>query len=66
MDKKNSNAIKFYRVKQLAELLNVSKSSIWGWVKLGSFPQPIKLATNVTAWREVDICNWLNSKERLS
>ena len=66
MNKQNLNEIKFYRIKQLVELLNVSKSSIWNWVKDGSFPKPIKLASNVTAWKAIDIFNWVSSKETLS
>ena len=61
MESKNSGVIKFYRVKQLAEMLSVSKSSIWGWVKTGKFPQPIKLTKNVTVWNSVDVINWLEN-----
>lgn len=53
------NEIKFYRVKEVAQMLSVSKSSIWGWAKNGSFPQPIKLSKNVTVWSLIDITLWL-------
>lgn len=33
----------------------VSKSTWWVGVKLGRFPQPVKLGPRVTAWRVEDI-----------
>ncbi len=48
----------FYRLPQLKARLGVSGSSIWAWVKKGSFPPPIKLAENTTAWHISDIESW--------
>ena len=48
----------FYRLTQLKSRLGVSGSSIWLWVKKGTFPAPIKLAENTTAWRVDDIDKW--------
>jgi len=56
--------IQFYRLKQLKECLNVSGSSIWAWVKQGTFPKPIKLSENCTAWNAADIERW--AAERIS
>lgn len=48
----------FYRLPQLKVRLGVSGSSIWSWVKKGTFPPPIKLAENTTAWLLADIEAW--------
>jgi len=48
----------FYRLPHLKQRLGVSGSSIWLWVKKGTFPKPIKLSENVTAWRAVDVERW--------
>ena len=53
---------RFYRINQLSEMLSVSKSTIWNWVRKGSFPQAIKLAENTTAWRSDDVDAWINSR----
>lgn len=53
---------RFYRINQLSEMLSVSKSTIWNWVRKGSFPQAIKLAENTTAWRSEDVDAWINSR----
>jgi len=52
----------FYRLPQLKAHLNVSGSSIWAWVKAGTFPKPIKLAENTTAWDAADIEAWVQSR----
>lgn len=36
-------------------LIPVSKSTWWGGIKTGRFPQPVKLGPRVTAWRVEDI-----------
>lgn len=52
----------FFRLPQLKSRLGVSGSSIWGWVKKGTFPAPIKLAENTTAWHISDIEAWENAR----
>lgn len=56
----------FYRLPQLKTRLGVSGSSIWAWVKKGTFPAPIKLAQNTTAWRLSDIETWEKSRIQAS
>lgn len=52
----------FYRLPQVKARLGVSGSSIWAWVKKGTFPAPIKLAENTTAWHISDIEAWEQSR----
>ena len=61
---------KFIRISELASFpgrngrntrsgrLPVSCATIWRWVKLGVFPQPVRLGPQVTAWRMQDIEHW--------
>ena len=56
----------FYRLPQLKTRLGVSGSSIWAWVKKGTFPAPIKLAENTTAWLLSDIEAWEQSRIQAS
>jgi len=53
---------KFLRLNHLKELLGVSGSSIWAWVKKGKFPKPIKLSENTTAWIVADVEAWSQSR----
>ncbi|MBA4381646.1 MAG: AlpA family transcriptional regulator [Sideroxydans sp.] len=52
----------FYRLPHLKQRLGVSGSSIWSWVKKGTFPKPIKLSENCTAWNASDIDAWVQSR----
>jgi len=52
----------FLRLNHLKERLGVSGSSIWAWVKAGTFPKPIKLSENCTAWIEDDVEAWSQSR----
>ena len=61
-----SKEVQFYRLSQLKKQLSVSRSSIWAWVKNGSFPKPIKLGKNCTAWNADDVHAWVQSRIDLS
>ena len=61
-----SKEVQFYRLSQLKKQLSVSRSSIWAWVKEGTFPKPIKLGKNCTAWNSVDIEKWIEERKSLS
>jgi prophage regulatory protein len=61
-----TNNIQFYRLSQLKQQLSVSRSSIWSWVKEGTFPKPIKLGKNCTAWNAEDVHAWVEKRTLLS
>lgn len=46
---------KYLRVKDVAEMLSIGKSTVWLYAKTGKLPKPIKLSPNVTVWKLSDI-----------
>lgn len=44
-------------------LLPISNSALWRHVADGSFPKPVKLFRNVTAWKLGDVRAWLAQRE---
>lgn len=46
---------KFLRVKDVAEMLSIGKSTVWLYTKNGILPQPIKLSPKVTVWKLSEI-----------
>ena len=46
----------------LKDVLPVSASTLWRYVKAGKFPKPIKLSERVTAWRSEDIRAWIDAQ----
>lgn len=58
----------YYRINDLSEILSIGKSTIWGLMKEGKFPQSIKISQGVTAWDSEDILKWVdeNREQTLS
>jgi prophage regulatory protein len=53
------NTNSFIRQKQLLLKLPFSAPTLWRKVKAGTFPKPVKLGENITAWRIEDIDAWV-------
>lgn len=54
----------FLRLPQVLARVPVSKSTLWGWVRAGKFPKPIKLGPMTTVWRESDVSAWTAAAAR--
>ncbi len=52
----------FLRLPTVKARTALSGSSIWAKVKNGTFPKPIKLSANVTAWNAADVEAWAQSR----
>ena len=48
----------FSRVGAAAHLAGVSVPTVWRWAQQGRFPAPVRIAPQVTAWRNADLLNW--------
>ena len=49
------------RASQLIPLLPFGSSTLWAWSRDGRFPAPVKLSPTMTAWRNTDVIEWLES-----
>jgi predicted DNA-binding transcriptional regulator AlpA len=59
-DRPNSG---FIRVAQLCPaVIPMNQATIWGKVREGTFPAPIKLGPKTTAWLVADIRTWLREQ----
>jgi len=54
----------YIRIATLITFLQVSKSTIWRWVRdpNNSFPKPIRLSEKITVWSAESIHQWVKSK----
>lgn len=43
-------------------IIPVSRSTFFQWVRDGRFPKPVKLSPRVTVWRAADVSDWLENK----
>jgi len=48
----------FLRDIEIAIRYQVSRPTVWRWVKQGKFPKPIKLCGGSTRWRLIDLEAW--------
>lgn len=53
----------YLRIKDLIKFLPFSEATIWRKSKKGEFPAPKKLSEGVTAWKTIEVKNWLKGKE---
>lgn len=51
--------MQIYRRIDLEKRLGISRSTIYAWLKAGTFPPPIKLGQRAIGWRASDIEAWL-------
>jgi prophage regulatory protein len=60
------SGVRILRQRQVLELLGISGSTLWQWVKDGRFPRPIPLGPNSVAWLQDEIDQHLlgRAKER--
>lgn len=45
----------FLRLPEVLKIFPVSKSTWWAGIKSGTYPRPVKLSANITAWKVEDI-----------
>ena len=43
---------KFYRDKDIADALGVSRNTVWRWTREGRLAPPVKLGPGCSRWRE--------------
>ena len=49
------------RLKQVLRLVPIGRSTLYQKMKLGTFPQAIKLGPRITAWRAEDIYEYMQN-----
>lgn len=55
--------MKLLRPYQLAELLGISKTTLWRMEKAGELPQRYKISERAVGWLEEDIKEWLEKRK---
>jgi predicted DNA-binding transcriptional regulator AlpA len=53
----------YMRQKELMTLLPFSVATLWRKIKAGTFVQPVKLSTRITAFNRAEVCQWLSEQE---
>ncbi len=53
----------FARLPQVLSVVPVKRSTLWGWVKDGKFPRPVKLG-GTTAWPVEAVRSWIAERNQ--
>jgi len=53
----------YQRRQQVEKLIQVSRPTLYRWIKQGKFPKPIRLGANMVRWKASDIEAWLTERE---
>ena len=57
---------KILRIKDVAQVVGLGKTTIWQRIREGQFPRPVKLGgrdSRAVGWRQGDIERWLSERE---
>lgn len=54
---------KVLRLAAVLETVGMKKSTIYKWIREGTFPAPVRLGVQSVGWREADIEAWLAARE---
>lgn len=52
-------ADRYLRLHQVIQLVPVSKSTIWRWIRAGTFPGPAKCVARIRLWSFIEVRNWM-------
>ena len=53
----------FARLPVVAQAAGVAGSTIWLWVRKGTFPKPVKISERVTGWRVEQVREFLDDPQ---
>ena len=56
--------LKLLRFTDVRERTGLSRSTVWRLERRGAFPKHIKVSTNIVAWLEEDVIEWIRSKAK--
>ena len=54
--------LRFMRMREVIEMVGVSRATIYRWMDAGDFPRSIALGGNSIAWSEKSVQEWMESR----
>ena len=57
-----NTAPRILRIKQVTDIIGVSRASVYAWVAKGEFPKQVKLGLRASGWRSDEVEAWIASR----
>jgi len=57
-----TQSVQFLRLPRVLEISGLSRASVYGMSKKGTFPAPIKLSERCSGWLRSDVEAWANGR----
>jgi|TARA_B100000315_G_scaffold111505_1_gene102289 predicted DNA-binding transcriptional regulator AlpA len=57
--------MKILNAKQVTQITNLSRVTLWRMERAGKFPQRISISPNRVGWRDDDINDWIDSRPQV-
>lgn len=54
---------KYLRQRKVSSITGLPKSTLYYYIKKGTFPKPKRIGARSVGWKEGDIAEWMDSKE---
>ena len=61
--KTNQSSVIYLKRQELEARYQVTKTTIYSWIKTRGFPAPIHFGANLVRWNSVQVIAWENEKE---
>ena len=52
-----------YRIRKVSNITGLARSTIYGLIKDGKFPKPIKLSVRAVGWSSLSVFQWLAERD---
>jgi len=52
-------AVRFLAIAEVCQIVGLGKSTVWERSRVGTFPQPLKLAERTTRWVSSEVDHWV-------
>ncbi len=52
---------RYLRLHQIIELVPVSKSTIWRWIRAEQFPRPAMVIARIRLWSASEVWSWMQA-----
>ena len=59
---RSTQPLRFMRMREVSEMVGVSRATIYRWMDAGDFPRSIALGGNSIAWSEKSVQEWMESR----